>query len=91
MESKGESSAGSNKKLLPNAVNPNTRITPSLFNGINCKDWAYSARMVSKVRRDLAIFDGSIKEPEKNDPKYSNWILENILVMNWILNSMKGQ
>ena len=29
-------------------------------------------------------------EPNKNDPKYSDWISENMLVVNWVLNSMEG-
>ena len=41
--------------------------------------------------------DGSIKEPAEEDPKYQDWVSENIfdwlsdnmLGMNWILNSME--
>lgn len=66
MESKGDSSVGSNQQLLPNVVNPNTRITPSLFNSTNYKE-----------------------EQNKKDPKYSDWVSENMLIMNWIINSME--
>ena len=40
--------------------------------------------------RRLGYIDGSIKEPSKDDPKYSEWVSENMLFMNWILNSMEG-
>lgn len=77
MESKGEdsSSTGSNQLILPNVVNPNMRITPSLFKGTKYKDYAYYREY---------------KEPEKDEPKYSDWISENMVIMNWILNSMEG-
>ena len=37
----------------------------------------------------LGYIDGSIKEPEKEDPKYSNRASENMVIMNWVLNSME--
>ena len=89
MASKGESSTGFGQQLLANVVNPNIRITPSLFNGTNYKDWAYSARMAIGGSKRLGYIDGSIKEPEKEDPKYSDRVSENMLIMNWILNSME--
>lgn len=82
MESKGESSTGSNQPLLPNIVNPKTRITPSLFNGTNSKDWAYSAIMAIGDSKILGYIILNIKEPEKDDPKYIDWISENMLIKN---------
>ena len=38
----------------------------------------------------LGYIDVSIKEANKNDPKYSDRVSENMLVMNWILDSMEG-
>lgn len=36
----------------------------------------------------LGYIDSSIEESTKKDPKYSDWISANMLVMTWILNSM---
>lgn len=33
----------------------------------------------------------SIQELKTKDPKYSDWISENMLVINWILNSMEKE
>lgn len=68
----------------------NAKITPDLFNGTKYKDWAYSTKMAIGRSRRLDYIDGSIKEPKKDDLKYSDWVSENILVMNWNLNSMEG-
>lgn len=76
----GESSTFSTQQL-PSVVNPNTRITPSLFNCSNYEDWAYSVKMA--IGGTKRYIDESIKEP---DPKYSDWVSENKLVINWILN-----
>ena len=89
MESKSDNSVTSIQQV-PNIANLNVKITPDLFNGTNYKDWAYSARMAIGGSRRLGYIDGSIKEPKKDNPKYSEWISENMLVMNWILNSMEG-
>ena len=91
MESKqeGESSLPSSQQVA-NIMNPNTRITPTLFNGDNYKDWAYSAKMEIGGAKSLGYITGSIKEPSKTDPKYSDWESENMLVINWILNSMEN-
>ena len=70
MESKGESSSGSNQHVLPNVVNPNTKITPNLLNGTYYKDWAYSTRIAIGGSKRLGYIDGSIKELEKNDLNY---------------------
>ena len=37
----------------------------------------------------MGYINGLIKEPQKEDSKYEDWESENILVMNWILNSME--
>lgn len=66
--------------------NLNVRITPDLFNATNYKDWAYSARMATGVSMRLGYIHGSIKEPDKDDSKYSDWVSGNMLLMNWILN-----
>ena len=88
MESTCEGSMGSSQQL-PNVVNPNTMVTTSLFKGSNYRDWAYSARMAIGGSKRLCYIDGSIKEPAKGDFKYLDWISENMLTMNWIVNSME--
>lgn len=37
----------------------------------------------------LGYIRGCTKEPKKEDPKYPNRVSENMLVVNWILNSME--
>lgn len=51
---------------------------------------AYSARMAIGGLRRLGYIVGNMKEPNKEDPKYSDGVSENMLVMNWILNSMES-
>lgn len=46
--------------------------------------------MANGGSRGLGYADGSIKERKKNDPKYSDRVSKNMLVMNWIPNSMEG-
>ena len=75
---------------IPTFAGLNVKIIAELFNGSNYKDWAYSARMAIGGTQRLGYIDGSIKEPNKNDPKYSDWVSKNMLVVNWILNSMEG-
>ena len=82
MESKGEGSMESSQQLLPNVVNPNTRITPSCFNSSNYKDWTYSSKMAIGGSKGLGYIDGNIKEPTKEDSKYSDSVSENISIMN---------
>lgn len=53
---KSESSSGSNQLLLPNIVNPNTRITPSLFNSNNYEDWAYLENMAIGGSKRLGLY-----------------------------------
>lgn len=47
MEAKqqGKSSTSNIQQIPGGVLNPNVRITPSLFNGTNYKNRAYSARM----------------------------------------------
>lgn len=45
--------------------------------------------MAIEGSKRLGYINGSIKEPEKDEPKYSDWVSENMLVMNRILNSME--
>ena len=89
MESKSDNATASAFQF-PNITNLNVKITPDLFNGTNYKDWAHSVRMVIRGSKRLGYIDGNIKEPKKDDPKYSDWISESMLIMNWILNSMEG-
>lgn len=51
-------------------MNPNMRITSSLLDGNNYKEWAYLARMAIGGAKKLGYIDRSIVEPEKKDPKY---------------------
>eukprot|EP00268_Persea_americana_P002437 TRINITY_DN107351_c0_g1_i1.p1 TRINITY_DN107351_c0_g1~~TRINITY_DN107351_c0_g1_i1.p1 ORF type:complete len:160 (+),score=24.65 TRINITY_DN107351_c0_g1_i1:437-916(+) len=90
MESKqeGESSMSSSQEVA-NIMNPNTRITPTVFNGDNYKDWAYSAKIGIGGAKRLGYIIGSTKEPSKTDPKYSDWESKNMFVINWILTSME--
>lgn len=88
MESKSDSAAVPTPQF-PNITNLNVKITLDLLNGTNYKDWAYTGRMAIRRSRRLGYIDGSINEPKKDDPKYSQWVLENMLVMNWVLN-LKG-
>lgn len=87
MESKSDSATVPTPQF-PNITNLNVKITLDLLNGTNYKDWAYTGRI--RRSRRLGYIDGSINEPKKDDPKYSEWVLENMLVMNWVQNSMKG-
>lgn len=74
---RGESSASSFQQV-PSVVNPNTRITRSTF-----------GMAIGGSSERLGYISGCIKEPKKEDPKYPNWVFENMLVVNWILNSME--
>lgn len=53
-------------------MNPNMRITSSLLDGNNYKEWAYLARMAIGGAKKLGYIDRSIVEAEKKDPKYSD-------------------
>lgn len=69
-------------------VYPSTKITSSLLNGNNYKDWAYSAKMTIKEAKRLGYIDGTIKKLKEDYSRSSDWVSENMLIMNWILNSM---
>lgn len=75
---------------LTSGLNANTKITSSLFNGNNYKDWVYSVEMVVGGLKQFGYIDGSVKEPKDGDPKSVNWVAENKLIMTWILNSMEA-
>ena len=89
MESKsGNSITSTQTQQFPILTNLNVKLTPEIFNGTNYRDWAYSTKMAIGGSRRLGCIDGSIKVTTKEDPKYSDWVSENMSVMNWILNSM---
>ena len=54
-------------------------LTPEIFNGTNYRDWAYSTKMAIGGSRRLGCIDGSIKVTTKEDPKYSDWILNSMV------------
>ena len=74
---------------LPSSVDPKSRITPKLLSENNYKDCTYYARITIRGPKTLGYTDRSIEEHINNDPKYSDWVFDKILVMNWILNSME--
>lgn len=86
MESKGIEGTTTQ---LPNVISPNARITPSLFTGNNYKDWSYSTRMAIGRAKRVEYIDASVKGPKQDDPKYSDWVTKNMLIItiNWIINS----
>ena len=88
--SKCDVSGGTQTVLNPvENINLNARITVELFDGKNYKKWSYSAKMAIGGAKRLGYINGRIKEPSKEDTKYEDWESENMLVMNWILNSME--
>lgn len=52
----------SSSQKLRNIVNLNTRMTPSLFDGNNYLDSAYSARMAIGEAKRHGYMDGSIED-----------------------------
>ena len=49
----------------------------------------FSMGMAMGGAKRIGYINGYIKEPSKEDPKYEDWESENMLVMNWILNSLE--
>ncbi|KAL8101714.1 hypothetical protein AgCh_033561 [Apium graveolens] len=65
-------------------------ITVHKLNGRNYLHWSQSVMMyVSSRGKDDYLTDEK-KEPEKKDPSYKSWRIENNMVMSWIINSMEA-
>lgn len=85
---KGAGSSGTQNMFNPiGNINPIARITVFLFNGKNYKEWSYSARLANGGAKRLGY--RHIKELPKEDPNFEDCESENMLLMNWILNSME--
>ena len=78
MESKSDNSNTTTGSQIPTLASLNVKITPELFNGTDYKDWAYSATMAIGGTWRLGDIDETIKEPNKSDPKYSDWVSKNM-------------
>lgn len=64
MESKQDGEGSMASFQLLNIVNPNSRITRTLFDGNNYKDWAYSTKMAIRGPKRVGYINCSIKEPQ---------------------------
>ena len=59
-----------------------------MLDGNNYKDWVHPAKMAIRRAKRLGYIKRSIEDPPKRI-QYSDWISENMLIMDWLLNSME--
>ena len=63
-------------------------ITGHKLNGQNYLQWFQSVMMFICGKGKDDYLTGEIIIPEKNDPKFRSWKIENHMVMSWLINSM---
>ena len=69
--------------------NPNIKITNVPLNKINYIQWSRAVRMYLGGKLLLGYIDGTVIEPEANDPRHAEWKAYNTMVMSWMLNSIE--
>lgn len=69
---------------------PHTMITGHRLNGHNFLQWSQSVLMFICGKGKEDYLTGEITAPEKEDPKYRTWKIENHLVMSWLINTMNN-
>ena len=65
-------------------------ITGHKLNGQNFLQWSQSVLMFICGKGKDDYLTGEIAIPEKDDPKYKVWKIENHMVMSWLINSMNN-
>ncbi|XP_031486348.1 uncharacterized protein LOC116254842 [Nymphaea colorata] len=68
--------------------NPGNALVSQSFNGEIYGTWSRAMVMALSVKNKIKFIDGSIIEPNKNDPNHRLWVRCNNLVLSWILNSV---
>lgn len=60
-----------------------------LFHGRNYNEWSYSTELAVGGIQILGYVDRTIIELAKDDPQYTEWKVENMLIMSWVYNLME--
>ncbi|TXG60888.1 hypothetical protein EZV62_012251 [Acer yangbiense] len=61
------------------------------LNGHNFMEWSQSAKITLMSRGKMKYVNGTATAPEKTDPKYETWEIENYTVMSWLIRSMQPE
>ncbi|XP_073307164.1 uncharacterized protein [Primulina huaijiensis] len=67
------------------------QITTQKLNGRNYLQWAQSVKIVICGRGKLGYLTGELKPPTQSDPTHKNWLVENSIVLAWLINSMEPE
>lgn len=70
---------------------PSLSITSHKLNGKNFLQWAQSVKIVICARGKLGYLTGDLSSPKSTDTSYQQWVVENSLVLSWLINSMEPQ
>lgn len=65
------------------------QITTHKLKGHNYPRWVWSLKFFLLGIGKRVYIDGSKKKPKEGEPRYDQWVLENFMVMTWLVNSMK--
>ena len=88
-------STSPNTPVTSTPLNPDpsfhSTITAFKLNGRNFIPWSRSMQMLIRGKGKFGLIDGSIPQPEKTDPSYPAWEIQNSLVMTWLIQSMESQ
>ncbi|XP_031478747.1 uncharacterized protein LOC116249687 isoform X1 [Nymphaea colorata] len=78
----------SNPFFIHHSDNLGNVLVSQHFNGENYGTWSRAMLMALSAKNKIGFIDGSIKEPEKDDPSYHLWVRSNNMILSWILNSV---
>ncbi|XP_074313439.1 uncharacterized protein LOC141648610 [Silene latifolia] len=75
--------------FLSQSDQPIAKLSPTLFNGHDFLSWKQDVYMALASKNKEGFLDGSCTAPATTDKKYRQWVRCNLMVLNWILNSME--
>ncbi|XP_073153944.1 uncharacterized protein [Henckelia pumila] len=65
------------------------QITSHRLNGRNYLQWAQSVKIVICGHGKLGYLTSELQPPNQTDPTYKTWLVENSMVLAWLINSME--
>ena len=71
--------------------NSSIRLTTTLLNGSNYLAWSRAIIIALEGKGKEGYIDGSIQSPEKKDPNYPNWKMNDRQILSGLLNSMQPE
>ncbi|XP_074314879.1 uncharacterized protein LOC141651051 [Silene latifolia] len=75
--------------FLSQSDHPSAKLSPTLFNGHDFLSWKQDVYMALASKNKEGFLDGSCTAPAQTDKKYRQWAKCNLMVLNWILDSLE--